>query len=75
MSDLSLRCFHNALRIMHSLDRTELVRGGVIAADDGSGWHRFRSNPATFMVKADDETAARLWRLIEGRQPDHARAA
>ncbi len=75
MSDLSLRRFHNALRIMNCLDRDELVRGGVLAAGDGPGWHRFRSNPAIFMVRADDETAARLWRLIEGRQLDHARAA
>lgn len=75
MSDLSLRRFHNALRIMHCLDQDKLVRGGVIAADDGSGWHRFRSNPAAFMVRCDDETAARLWVLIEARQLDHARAA
>lgn len=60
--------FHNALRIMLSIDMSELVAAGVIAGGDKTSWEKFRDNPYRWMLRVDDDTAQRLWLLIESRQ-------
>jgi hypothetical protein len=60
--------FENALRILSSIDRHELVAAGVIAEKDGGAWASFRADPYRWRLRADDDAAGRLWRLIESRQ-------
>lgn len=70
--------FYNACRILMNLDMDELVRAGVLRAGifggAGSEWHRFNSDPLTFLAKLDDPTADKLWTLIQARQPERYRA-
>lgn len=42
---MTLREFHNALRILTSIDFYELVEAGVIDADDTAEWKAFREDP------------------------------
>ena len=60
--------FHNALRILTSIDRYELVAFKVLDQDDGDAWHAFRTDPFRWFIRADDEQAERLWRIIQARQ-------
>lgn len=60
--------FHNALRIMLSLDLDELAAAGVIAGDDLKAWRSFRTDPFRWFVRADDDTARKLFTMIERRQ-------
>ena len=68
---MNLDEFHNALRIMTSIDFSELVRAGVMVESDAHGefckWDRFRRDPYRWMIRADDETAEKLWGIIQGR--------
>lgn len=59
--------FHNMLRILVSLDLHDLVAGGVIGRDDLNAWNSFRTDPFRWFIRADDETARKLWTLIERR--------
>lgn len=71
-SDLALRRFHNAMRILLNLDRDEIETEGVINLLDAAAdakWERFRTDPFRFFVRADDATAEKLWTIIEKRQP------
>lgn len=61
--------FINALRIMWNLDRHHLVEAGVLDADDQHGWEVFRDYPHDAAIRLSDERAARLWTLVESRQP------
>jgi sulfur transfer complex TusBCD TusB component (DsrH family) len=70
MSDrLSYAEFHNALRIMLNLDRSDLVQAGVLDAQDERGWARLRDDPFRWFIRAEDARAERFWRLIQRRQP------
>jgi hypothetical protein len=64
---MDLRAFHNRLRIMTSIDRDELVRAGVLPANDHSAWGTFHRDPFRWFIRCDDATAERLWALIESR--------
>lgn len=66
---MTLAEFHNALRILTSIDRYELVAFKVIDPDDGAAWQAFRTDPFRWFIRADDERAERLWRIIQARQP------
>lgn len=66
---MNLRRFHNALRIMLSIDRHEMVAAGVLTADDQAGWRAFRENPTRWMIVASDEQKEGLFSIIEKRQP------
>lgn len=55
--------FHNALRILTSVDRHELAD----VFTDGAAWHAFRTDPFRFFIRADDDTAQAIWRVIERR--------
>ncbi len=61
--------FHNALRILSSIDMRELVHAGAISDDDTGGWQSFRDNPWRWFIRAGDDEAAAVWRIIESRQP------
>ena len=61
--------FQEAVRRLHCIDFDPLVAAGIMAADDPR-WREFRDNPVGFMIRADDETADKLWDLITvGRRP------
>ena len=51
------RRFHNALRILLNLDRSDLEAAGVIAAADHNAWGTFHRDPFRFFIWADDATA------------------
>lgn len=69
---MNLRRFHNALRIMNSIDRDEMVGAGLIPADDHHAWQQFRCNPTRWMIGATDPQKEGLFALIEARQPKSA---
>ena len=60
--------FHNALRILTSIDRHELEAAGVIKAGEHNAWGTFTRDPFRWFIKADDTTAAKIWAIIERRQ-------
>lgn len=64
---MDLRDFHNRLRIMISIDRHELEAAGVIAHGDHNAWGTFHRDPFRWLIRCDDESAAKLWALIERR--------
>jgi hypothetical protein len=51
--------FHNALRIMRSIDSYEL--------DNPSWWEKFRDSPIEFFIRCDDESADKIWNVIQKR--------
>jgi len=64
---MTLREFHNALRVLRSIDRHELVDFGVLAADDDAKWAAFQADPYRWFIRADDATAQSLWTIIVRR--------
>lgn len=54
--------FHNALRILRSIDFHEVE--DFMASQE---YVDFRRNPANYFLSTDDEKAAMLWAVIEGR--------
>ncbi len=67
-SETELRVFHNRLRILISIDMHELVEGGVIGVEEKNKWANFRSNPYRFFIRCDDDTANKLWGIIQERE-------
>jgi len=63
--------FLNAAKILLNIDKDELEAAGVIkpGAVGGSDWTRFNDDPLIFLVKLPDDRYARLWEMIEARQP------
>lgn len=59
--------FHNGLRILLNIDRDELEAAGVIRHRDHNQWGTLHRDPFRFFIRADDETAAKLWALIQER--------
>ena len=64
---MTLREFHNALRLLLNIDMFELEEAGVIAKDDMRAWYEFRDNPWRWFITAPAQTAAKLWALMEKR--------
>ena len=62
MNTTERHAFINRLRILHSLDRHEIAP--IRTAD----WIPFRDDPARFLIRADDSTAARIMDAIERRE-------
>jgi hypothetical protein len=58
--------FHNALRILLSIDQHELVEVGIEI--DDAEWIKFRDDPLRYFVKAHDDAATRIWSIIGKRQ-------
>ena len=57
--------FHNALRILINLDAHDLEAAGVIKHGDRAALGRFRDDPFRWFIRADDETARKLFTMIE----------
>jgi len=70
--------FLNAAKILLNIDKDELeaagvIKPGAVGGSDwtrfGSDWTRFNDDPLIFLVKLPDDRYARLWEMIEARQP------
>ncbi len=74
--------FHNALRILRSIDLHELQAVGLWtdatcpppeAGNDHPGfeswqkWLGFSGSPYVFFIRCDDETADKIWSVVEKR--------
>lgn len=66
---MTLREFHNGLRILRSIDRHELEAASIIKQGDHNAWGTFTRDPYGWFIRADDEKASKLWDIIERRQP------
>jgi len=71
--------FHNALRILRSIDLDELQAAGAFVGaekpaaagiarrdmvDRWNAWVSFRDDPFRFFITCDDETAEKIWVVI-----------
>jgi len=74
---MTLAEFHNALRILRSIDRAEIWDEKIEFDDDPRpghamreehAWNRFRDNPYETFIRCSDKVAAGLWRIIARRQ-------
>ena len=59
--------FHNALRILASIDRDELDCAGAIDKDDDTEWNEFRIDPFRWFFKVPDNKALKVWKLMKKR--------
>ena len=59
---MTLREFHNGLRLLRSIDFSEIEH-----AINRPQWFAFRDSPFEFFIRADDETVAAIWAVMEGR--------
>lgn len=58
--------FHNALRILSSIDAHELRELDTEIWTDAE-WIKFRDDPWRYFIKADDECAVMIWSVITKR--------
>jgi len=65
---MRFEAFHNALRILRSIDQHEMVAAGALCDGDQSGWVRFRDDPYRWFITANDDQARAVWSIIEQRQ-------
>lgn len=66
---MTLREFHNGLRIMASIDRDELEQAiGYRGALANQEWLRFRTNPWREFIRMSDADAKAVWSIIKRRQ-------
>lgn len=63
----SLAAFLNRLKIMKSIDRHELVEAYVIAKGNPTAWEAFRTDPFEWLIRADAETAVKVWAILKRR--------
>ena len=68
MAGMTFAEFHNALRILTSIDRHELEAAGAMEPGDDKAWTAFRGDPFRWFIRADDERAGKVWAIIERRQ-------
>lgn len=57
--------FHNALRILHSIDRHEIPM--ILSEED---WLIFQGNPYYWFIRAENAKARAVWAVIEARMGD-----
>jgi hypothetical protein len=65
---MTFAAFHNALRILTSIDRHELEAAGAMEHGDDKAWTAFRGDPFRWFIRADDGKAGKVWAIIEQRQ-------
>jgi len=58
---MELMEFLNLYKIVTSLDHSELK------FLDSWEWTKFSSSPMNYLLRADDETAYKIWQVIKGR--------
>lgn len=68
MKSVDLDRFHNALRILYSIDKDQLI-DAIGRASALTYWEEFRDNPHRTFLKMPDKDVEALWILIESRQP------
>ena len=59
---MTLREFHNGLRLLRSIDRHEINM--VMSPED---WFAFRNHPYDFFIRCDDAKAEAIWAVMEAR--------
>lgn len=64
---MTLREFHNGLRILESIDRHELVDAGVFEDEADEEWTAFLKSPHRWMIEASDDQTEKLWALMVKR--------
>ena len=64
---MTLREFHNGLRILLNLDRDVLEAAGVLKHADHNAWGTFKRDPFRWFIRASDTQADRLWALMQTR--------
>lgn len=62
---MTLSQFHNALRVLNSIDWYELEAAGVESVE--GRWASFQQDPYRWFIKASDADAAKVFSIIEGR--------
>lgn len=65
---MTLREFHNALRILLNIDRHEMVAANLLRHGDHNAWGEFRRDPYRWFIRASDQDAQTLWRIVEKRR-------
>lgn len=55
--------FLNAVRVLWSIDKHELVEAGFPA----SAWGIFAADPIDFIIHCDDDTFAKIWSVVLSR--------
>ena len=70
--------FHNALRVLLNIDADEFL-GAVLPDEEYDGrqpdlksaawrlWDEFKENPHRWFIRAPDDQAQAIWKIIEGR--------
>lgn len=56
--------FHNRLRILMNIEAEDFANAGLTFKQ----WRDFDANPHRFFIRADDPTAAAIWRIVEARE-------
>lgn len=72
LSDDAAR-FHNRLRILLNIEERELMEVGAGIDPDthhirGELIDQFMADPFRTFIRADDPTAAAIWRIVEARE-------
>lgn len=62
---MNMMQFHNALRIMRFIDRSELEYYEIDLND--LQWIHFASNPYDWFIRTNDNDKKKLWNIIEDR--------
>ena len=57
--------FHNALRIMRHIDRSDLEAKGIHLSDQQ--WFSFSSNPYMWFIKCSDIDMIKIWQIIDNQ--------
>ncbi len=68
MDSLTLPAFLNRVRKLHCIDCYQLVDAGVMPKGSEE-WFTFRENPVGWLLRADDDRAAKVWALTELKGP------
>lgn len=63
---MTLRQFHNALRILLNIESFQLYE--ALGRKDAIAWRSFTDNPFRWFITASDADADAVWKLIEMRQ-------
>jgi hypothetical protein len=67
-NERDLRRFHNRLRILVNIDMPEFLTVAPDAKGDDRIWVSFRQNPWRWFIRASDDQAAALWKIIRARE-------
>ena len=62
---MTLKQFHNLLRVLHSIDQHELW--GDLANDQ---YYRFQKEPAAYFIRCCDHLRGKIWEAMVKRAPE-----